>query len=100
MSMRFMGLFLSAILLSGCHEVGIYTQRDIDVRDGKIASLKSSIEALQSANEDLRSNIDRLQSENWRDVVPDIEQSADEVETAQNEANDAAAEPLPEPDNF
>lgn len=35
---------------------------------------------LQSASEDLRSNVERLASEDWREVIPDIDASASDVE--------------------
>lgn len=46
----------------------------------QLAVLEDRKNQLQSAAEDLQANVDRLAFENWRDVVPDIDASADYVE--------------------
>ena len=98
MSTKIAAIIVSMLLLSGCHAAGIYTQQDIDAKDKQIAELKDHIEELESASNDLRANVDRLQSENWRDVVPDIEQSTEDLESAQSDATDAATDASPSPD--
>ncbi|UNK49901.1 hypothetical protein MNR01_02360 [Lysobacter sp. S4-A87] len=102
---------ITVILASGCQPLGIYTQGDIDEqqseideKDERIAELEaklqlanehadeleSRLEDLQSASDDLQSNVQRLQYENWRDVVPDIEDASDTVASFQTDAASAA----------
>jgi septal ring factor EnvC (AmiA/AmiB activator) len=99
-------VFATMFCLSGCQELNICTQTDIDRKNGQIAALemqlqsarenadelKSRLSDLQDASEDLQANVDRLKSENWRDVVPDIESSSQAVESAQDEASSASEE--------
>ena len=54
--------------------------------------LRSAVDESNSALSNLRSEIDRLNDENWRDVVPDIESSADEADTAIQDASIIADE--------
>ena len=75
-----------------------------DERDERIAELEAQVEEarsnaedlqnaqdeLRSASADLQYNVDRLQSENWRDVVPDIEQSSSDVDYAQENSESAS----------
>jgi len=46
----------------------------------QLDALEQRKSQLQSAADNLRNNVDRLGLENWRDVVPDIDSSASEVE--------------------
>jgi hypothetical protein len=52
--------------------------------------LQNAQDELRSASADLQDNVDRLQSENWRDVVPDIEQSSSDVDYAQENSESAS----------
>ena len=55
-------------------------EEQLEEARGQLAVLEDRKNQLQSAAEDLRANVDRLSFENWRDVVPDIDDSADYVE--------------------
>ncbi|WP_420106727.1 hypothetical protein [Herbaspirillum huttiense] len=46
----------------------------------QLATLEDRKNQLQAAAEDLQSNVHRLAFENWKDVIPDIDASADYVE--------------------
>lgn len=46
----------------------------------ELGVLQDRKDQLQSSVQELRSNVDRLATENWRDVVPDIDVSAGDVE--------------------
>jgi chromosome segregation ATPase len=55
--------------------------------EGQLEQARMQLEALeqrktqlQSASESLRSNVERLASEDWREVIPDIDASASDVE--------------------
>ncbi|QIK95560.1 hypothetical protein G7076_02870 [Sphingomonas sp. HDW15A] len=48
-------------------------------------AIADDVDDLQTAVAMLRVEIDRLQSENWRDVVPDIDSAAVDVELAASE---------------
>lgn len=54
-------------------------------------NLSEKTEAVDSAVSDLRGQVDRLDSEDWRGVVPDIKSALDQVESDQAEASDASA---------
>lgn len=97
-------LVVAVLLLVGCQGDAVYTQADIDERDDRIAELEdqlssarsraeeleSRLQDLQSASENLQANVDRLDFENWRDVVPDIESASAEVWSAEQDAADAS----------
>lgn len=54
----------------------------------QLASLEGRRDQLQSAADDLRDNVDRLSTENWRDVVPDIDSSAEDLESESSQMSD------------
>ena len=65
----------------------------------QLASLEGRRDQLQAASDDLRDNVDRLSSENWRDVVPDIDSSSEDVESESSQMSgeiDDASETLDE----
>lgn len=78
-------IFATMLSLSGCQRLGIYTQTDIDEKNDQMPELEQQLQSskeisdelnsrlsdLQSASEDLQTNFDRLQSENWNDVMPE-----------------------------
>jgi len=77
-----------------------------DERDDRIAELEAQLKEareiaaeletrqsdVESATNDLNDNVDRLASENWRDVIPDIERSTQDVDSAQQDAAVSAQE--------
>jgi len=98
-------LFISAAIVACGSGSGRYEEPDDGAyaydeescvsENGRIAELESQLEEarsqlsaledrkdqLQSAASELQDNVDRLASENWRDVIPDIDASADDVES-------------------
>lgn len=98
------GAIIAAALLSACGSgSNRYSEADRDLRSDRelctiekdrifeledqlanardlLAVLEERRYRLQASAEDLRANLDRLSNEDWRDVVPDIEGSADFVE--------------------
>lgn len=109
----FTTIFGIAILLSGCgsgssrypgassadepHEDLCSDENErISVLEDQLEEARRQLDALeerknqlQSAADSLRRNVDRLGLENWRDVVPDIDASANEVK---DEASQMASE--------
>lgn len=47
--------------------------------ESKVAALEDHIQSLESKTDDVNEQFERLQTENWRDVVPDAENSLDEL---------------------
>ena len=115
---RLLTIFVATGLLASCGGSGggryaedyepDYSSREPieDDRDERIAELEAQLEEareqaeelqarqgdLEAASSDLQHNVARLESENWRDVVPDIEQSTYEVDSAQQDAASSAQE--------
>lgn len=56
----------------------------VESLQGEISDIKEKAEALQTSSVELRSQMDRFQSENWRDVVPDAQAASDQVESDQD----------------
>ena len=56
-------------------------QQQVSELEAKVASQQEYIEAVNSSIEDLRSNVNRFEYEDWRDVVPDVYQKAKDLET-------------------
>ena len=63
-------------------------EEQLEEARAQLASLEDRRDQLQSAAEDLRNNVDRLSSENWRDVVPDIDASSEGVESESSQMSD------------
>ncbi|MBJ7575449.1 hypothetical protein [Luteimonas sp. MC1828] len=55
-------------------------EEQLEEARAQLAVLEDRKNQLQSAAEDLQADVERLSFENWRDVVPDIDASADYVE--------------------
>ena len=47
-----------------------------------VEDVEKELAELKSANEQLQNEIDRLDDENWRDVVPDLISANDDVQSA------------------
>ena len=43
--------------------------------------MEDQVATIRSNADELKNNVDRLESENWQDVMPDISTSADDIET-------------------
>lgn len=88
-------LFITlSLCTSSCQKLGIYTQADMDNKTNQIVLLQEHLQSakeeseelnnrlseLQSASEELQENVDSLQTDNWIDVIPNIEASSQDVE--------------------
>jgi hypothetical protein len=76
---RFVPALLAAGALVGCEEE----------KKGPSQETLEALEKLKSAIDDLESRVGDFGSENWREVVPDVETSADDVRVAFNALSDA-----------
>ena len=92
--MRAACLMLASLLLAGCHDQGdldriaeLETEVDslqaqLDDANSERDDAQSKLDDAQGAASDLRSNFDRLQYEDWKDVAPDIDRTTSDVESA------------------
>lgn len=67
-------------------------QSDIEDAQLKASQVQDDAEQLRSASSDLQGEVGRLQSENWRDVVPGIEGASDDVDSARAALDDSAGD--------
>ncbi len=58
-------------------------QQQLTTARDAIDETKQAAAAVTASSGELRSNVDRLASEDWQSVVPDVDTSAGEVDTAQ-----------------
>lgn len=102
-------LVLSALMLLAACDHGPtraeLTER-VDQLDAENQELRSKVDALTTqleeardavarvsrAADEVQSNAERFSSENWRSVVPDVEDASDELDQARREASDAVEE--------
>jgi peptidoglycan hydrolase CwlO-like protein len=99
--------YLIAILIAltvglvGCGESTV-TQEDYDSmvyeKDLRISELESQvtqmqehIENLEAKTQEVNSQFERLQTENWRDVVPDAESSLDDLNNEISNGEDTSS---------
>lgn len=72
---------MPVLVLTGCsdsisraeHEAIIYE------KDQKIAELEEHITELEAKLEEVNNQFERFESENWRDVVPDVDNALDDL---------------------
>lgn len=103
---------LAALTLSACSNSPSAEERLADVEAeneelrGRIQELEEQLETSQAAAEDvkseadevrtasaqLRNEVDRLDTENWRDVVPDIESATGQMQTRHLSLDDSVGE--------
>ena len=94
-------LVLISLILTGCGEQTV-TQEDYDnmvyEKDSRISELESQVALLQehisnleSKTQEVNSQFERLQDENWRDVVPDAESSLDDLNNEINNGEDISS---------
>jgi peptidoglycan hydrolase CwlO-like protein len=55
-------------------------EEQIEQARSQLSSLENRRDQLQAAADELRGNVDRLSTESWRDVVPYIDSSSENVE--------------------
>lgn len=51
----------------------------------KLANIKEKADNLQTASDNLQHQLQRFDSENWADVVPEVKTAGEEVDDAQGE---------------
>lgn len=87
---------LIIVVLTGCNETVTKDEYDAMAQDKdqriseleeEVSQLKDHISTLETKTEEVNNQFDRLQNENWRDVVPDAESSLDDLN---NEINNTA----------
>ena len=83
-----------ALLLSACGDKGRIAELEEQLEAAPFATeqVQSDAEVVRSANNELESAVDRLDTDNWRDVVPDIRDTASAVDTAQTELESSSSE--------
>lgn len=67
-------------------------EEQLETYQAAAEDVKSEAEEVLAASAQLRSEVDRLDMENWRDVVPDIESATSLVETTQSSLDDSVGE--------
>lgn len=91
-------LLVVSLVLAGCGEQTV-TQEDYDrmayEKDLKISELESQVSQMQehisnleSKTQEVNSQFERLQNENWRDVVPDAASSLEDLNSEINNGED------------
>lgn len=83
-------VFITTVIFTGCEKSvpqsecdSIIYEKDQEIEDleNKILYLKEHISTLESHADEVNSQFERLDSENWRDVVPDVDASLDDLNT-------------------
>lgn len=91
---RGMGLIAAVAMLSACgggDEELKAAKADAANAWAHYRELSAKVDAVDSAVSDMRTQVDRLDSEDWKDVVPDVKAQMDQVESDAGEARDASA---------
>ena len=71
------------LLLSGCGMSEEESLREENERlQSRVDELERQLGQAKDAGNNLENNVARLQDENWRDVVPDVESDAEELSNA------------------
>lgn len=94
-------LIILTISLAGCGQETV-TQEDyesmVSEKDAKISELESQIMQLQehisnleTKTEEVNNQFERLENENWRDVVPDAASSLDDLNTEISNGEDVSS---------
>lgn len=95
--MRIALIFVLATAAASCgsSKVEELEAQNEDLQE-QVGSLKAKLEEvdghvieLESAQSDLNDAVGRFESEDWRDVVPDVQSAAEEVESATAEVRSA-----------
>ena len=85
-------IIVAALILTGCGQPelertkaeNVELRAQVERLQGEISDIKEKADALETSSGELRSQMDRFQSENWRDVVPDAQAASDQVESDQD----------------
>lgn len=83
---------VAALVLTGCGKSDLDRTKaeneelrtQVESLQGEISDIKEKADALETSSRELRSQMDRFQRENWRDVVPDAQAASDQVESDQD----------------
>lgn len=80
-------LALIGALIWGSHEQNRAdeVQAKLETAQSQMEDIKAKSAALVSATDSLKQQVDRFETENWRDVVPDAKDSAEEADSAKDE---------------
>ncbi len=65
-------------------------QEKLDAAHSQIDDLKAKAANLQDASDNLKQQMDRFETENWRDVVGDAQSAASDVDDAQGDLKESA----------
>lgn len=83
-------LIIITLFLMGCDEKIPKSEYDsmvdeknlkIEELESEVSLLKEHISNLESKTEEVNNQFERLETENWRDVVPDAESSLEDLNT-------------------
>jgi len=79
-------LFL--LLATGCSDTGDSSSHGTIISSAQLSELESALEGLGSQIDDLETHVQSFRdgSTNWRDIVPDVELTVEEVKAAFDEA--------------
>lgn len=74
-------LIMPVLVLTGCSESISRAEHEAIVyeKDQKIAELEEHITELEAKLEEVNNQFERFESENWRDVVPDVDNALDDL---------------------
>ncbi|AHB92220.1 UNVERIFIED_CONTAM: bZIP transcription factor [Acinetobacter baumannii] len=74
-------LLLPVLVLTGCSDTISRAEHDAIVyeKDQKIAELEEHIAELEAKLEEVNNQFERFENENWRDVVPDVDNALDDL---------------------
>ena len=59
--------------------------------EAKLADVKEKADELETASNNLQQQLGRFQNENWQDVMPNAQESGEEVESAQRDLSESTA---------
>lgn len=83
-------MLIPVTLFTGCDQSVSKSEYDsmvyekdlkIEELESEVIRLKEHISNLESQTDEVKNQIERFKSENWRDVVPDVESSLDDLNT-------------------
>jgi len=64
----------------------------VDQLETKLSDVQEKATALETASDNLKEQLGRFQSEDWRDVVPDAQDPGEEVDKAKDDLKQAVDE--------
>jgi TolA-binding protein len=86
------GLIIAGVIWYGISEHRRVNdlQEKLDAAHSQIDDLKEKAQNLQDASDNLKQQMDRFETENWRDVVGDAKSAASDVDDAQGDLKESA----------